>query len=548
MKLPTLCLLLGLIFLSSLAAQNRSFGTLPMARVTDPSAVNMGPIDSSAYQRALKVYERLAQARGDFRFPVPDFAMKNEKKSVAYINYYDMEVTLESKAYEVCASFGEAEMDGAIAFLIGHELTHYYEKHAWREGFVYEHQDLDIGLQLDSLADGAAQESEADYLGGFLAYSAGYGFFDKGDQMMDRLYAAYRLPEQIPGYPSLSDRKLMSQRSAEKLARLVDVFEMANLLTAVGKYKEALSYYRYLLMHYQSRETYNNVGVSTLLDAMQYFREGELKFKYPIQLDLESITARGGGEEGLRERMIRQALLHFDGAISLDPNYAPAYLNKACAFALLGDVERAKFYASVEGKAAAERGKYPKTATDIDILLGILADQAGDVALAGQYFQTAAERGSKLAAHNYNVLKQAPPPPPAPASFSLSQETIEGHELAILSRRLRVRLNKDVGISDHVQFRQSKPGGDAGQSHVFIHELNSPEKREKLYFHLTQENYTGESGRGIKIGDTYDALVAAYGQPLRTLETPNGSISVYNKNIFILDAQNKVKRWAVYQL
>ncbi len=548
MKSHTIGLLLGLFFLSSLAAQNRSFGTLPMARVSDPAAVSAGPIDSSAYQRALKVYERLAQARGDFRFPVPDFAMKKEEKSVAYINYYDMEVTLESKAYEVCASFGEAEMDGAIAFLIGHELTHYYEKHAWREGFVYEHQDLGIGIQLDTLADGAAQESEADYLGGFLAYSAGYGFFDKGDQMMDRLYAAYRLPEQIPGYPSLTDRKLMSQRSAEKLARLVDVFEMANLLTAVGKYQEALRYYRYLLMHYQSRETYNNVGVTTLLDAMRYFREGELKFKYPIQLDLESITARGGEEEGLRERMIRQALLHFDGAISLDPNYAPAYLNKACAFALLGDVERAKFYASVEGKAAAERGNYPKTATDIGILLGILADQAGEVALAGQYFQVAAERGSKLAAHNYNILKQLPPPPPAPASFSLSQETIEGHELAILSRRLRVRLNKDVSISDNARFRQARPGGEAGQSRVFIHELNSPEKREKLYFHFTQEDYTGESGRGIKIGDTYEDVAAAYGHEPKTLETPNGAILVYNKNIFILDAQNKVKRWAVYQL
>lgn len=539
-------LFFSLFCLASLLAQDRSFGTLPMASVGRPSLVATGPIDSMAYHRALSVYERLTKARGDFRFPVPNFAMKKEEKSVAYINYYDMEVTLEAKAYDVCASFGETEMDGAIAFLLGHELTHYYEKHAWREGFVYEHQDLEIGLQLDTLADAAVQETEADYLGGFLAYSAGYGFFDKGDEMMSRLYAAYRLPDQIPGYPSLNDRKLMSRRSAEKLSKLIDVFEMANLLTAVGKYSEALSYYRYLLMHYQSRETYNNIGVTVLLDALQYFREGELKYKYPILLDLETITARGGQKDSLREQMIRQALLHFNGAISLDPLYAPAYLNKACAYALLGDIERAKFYAAVEGKAAAQRGNFPKTASDIDVLLAILADQEGGTSRAKELFETAAEKGSTLATHNLKILLNEPIPSPPPPGISLSQETIEGQNLAILSRRLRVRLSKDVNVSDNALFRQSIPGGETGKSRVFIHQ--HPRTAAKLYFHLTNEDYTGESGRGIKIGDTQEQLIQAYQQPLRTIETPNGQLLVYNKNIFILDANNKVKRWAVYQL
>lgn len=540
-----LCLLF--CYYQIVQAQNRSFGTLPLARVQQTGVWTEGPIDSLAYQRALGVYERLLQARGDFRYPVPIFSMKNQEKSVAYINYDAIEVTLETKAYEVCASFGEAEMDGAIAFLLGHELTHYYEKHAWREGFVYEHQDLNIGLNLDTLADAAAQETEADYLGGFLAYSAGYGFFDKGDVMMDRLYAAYQLPEQIPNYPSLSDRKAMSKRSAEKLSSLVDIFEMANWLTAVGKYSEALTYYRYLLMHYQSRETYNNVGVAALLDALQYFRESELKYSYPVELDLTSITSRGAAEENTSAQLLRQALLHFDAAISLDPDYAPAYLNKACAHALLGDSQRAHFYAAIEGKAATTRGKFPKTANDIDILLGILAANAGDTIQATTLFHAAANKGSSLAAHNLAILQNQPIPESPSARSSILQETIEDENIASLSHNLRVRLSKDVYVNPNTAlFRQSRPGGQEGQSRVLIHE--DPKTGTRLFFHVTNDDYTGESGRGIRIGSSYQAVLEEYGLPPKHIATPKGQLLVYSKNIFILDADNKVKRWVNYQL
>ncbi len=547
MKNSLLFLALLYCFFQQVEAQDRSFGTLPLARVQQPLDEQGGPIDSVAYRRAKAVYERLRQARGDFRYPVPTFSMKNQKRSVAYIDYGAMEVTLEAEAYKVCASFGEAEMDGAIAFLLGHELTHYYEKHAWREGFVYEFKDLNIGILLDTLADDVAQETEADYLGGFLAYSAGYGFFDKGDRMMERLYTAYNLPEQLPGYPSLSDRKTLSKRSAERLSSLIDVFEMANWLTAVGKYSEALAYYRYLLMHYQSRETYNNVGVAALLDALQYFRESELKYAYPVELDLTSITSRGATAEDKREELLKQALLHFDAAISLDPNYAPAYLNKACAHALLGDSERAYFYAAVEGKAATERGGFDQTATDIDILLGILAAKAGDKAQATTLFQAAADKESKLAAYNLAILQEQPTAAAPSARSSLLQETIEDRDIASLRANLRVRLSKDVYINPHTAlFRQSRPGGETGQSRVLIHE--NPRNEARIFFHVTNEDYTGESGRGIRIGSSYDEVLEEYGSSPKRIATPNGQLLVYSKNIFVLGADNQVKRWVNYQL
>ena len=185
-------LLLFLLFITpALAvAQERSFGTLPLVnKAKAPSLPGAKLADSTAFRKALTVYNRLVQARGDLRFPVPAFSMRREERRVAGIDYDQLEIILEEKAYQVCNSYG-ADAEAAMAFLLSHELTHYYEKHAWRRGFVADYSDLKIGMKLDSLIDGAANETEADYLGGFLAYSAGYGLFDKGGDLIQKLYTA----------------------------------------------------------------------------------------------------------------------------------------------------------------------------------------------------------------------------------------------------------------------------------------------------------------------------------------------------------------------
>ena len=129
----------------------------------------------------------------------------------------------------------------------------------------------------------------------------------------------------------------MSRRSAQKMKDLVEIFDMANLLTATEQYEDAFRYYRKVLVEYQSRELYNNVGAAALMHAMKnYFNADDLKFRYPIQVDLEMANSRGAHEDSIRTNLLRQAVQHFDAAISLDPDYAPAYLNKACALALLG--------------------------------------------------------------------------------------------------------------------------------------------------------------------------------------------------------------------
>ena len=154
MKKRFLFLLLPLFLFpaSTTLAQAGSWGEFPMvpsksaaARRTSPNKIKGTP----AYEKALRVYERLRAARGDFRYPVPTLYM-TQKEEVAEMNYRENTIYLGEKAFNVCESFG-AESESAIAFILGHELTHYYEKHAWRDNFAVENETSSLSTQISTL-------------------------------------------------------------------------------------------------------------------------------------------------------------------------------------------------------------------------------------------------------------------------------------------------------------------------------------------------------------------------------------------------------------
>lgn len=530
--------------LGSMSAQDRSISTLSI--VQRPGAA-MGlrgapTPDTAAYNHALGIYNRLVQARGDFRYPVPKFVMNREERRVAGIDYDDMtQIVLEEKAYQICQSYGD-QADAAIAFLLGHELAHYYEKHGWRRGFASEYKDLDIGLRLDSIADGAANETEADYLGGFLAYSAGFGLFDQGGDVIGKLYEGYGLEALLPGYPSLADRQELGRRTAVRIQELADIFDMANLLVALGRYTAACDYYRYILMRYQSRELYNNVGVTAVLDALQEFKPNELKYRYPVQLDLDFSASKGDGMASSREKKLRQAILHFDAAISLDPDYAPAYLNKACALALLGDTRRARFYAELEAGNKARRAAYPKTGTDVDVLLGILEATEGREAEAMAAFQAAAAKGSALAEHNLKVLKGEKTEAEAPTSFSLQMpEQIDGQGIKeVMSGE--IAWDAEIFVTPKLVFY---PNNQMSENYKLFAHIDD-KAGEAVSLQKTKPSYTGKTKEGIGLGDNRSAIIKAYGTPPTTLETPRGEILRYSRILFLLDGDGKLESWATY--
>lgn len=538
MKLFSTLLVLFLLA-GSAYSQDRSFGTLPLVNKEGFAVSSSAPAVSEAETAPVRaIYDRLVQARGDFRFPVPTLAVRDQERAVAWIDYDKMEITLEKKALEVCRPFGEA----AIAFLLAHELTHYYEKHAWRRGFAYDNRDLAIGLTLSTVADDAANETEADYLGGFLAYSAGFGLFDQGDAIIRALYAAYGLPAEITGYPTLDDRAALSRRTAEKVAALADVFEMANLLSATGNYRQAYAYYREILMTYQSREIYNNLGVTAVLDARQYLKDVSRKYHLPIQLDLQMLGTRGSGMARDPQALLRQAVLHFDAAISLDPDYAPAYLNKACALVLLGETERARFFADVEARRVARSKSWPEVERDADLLLGVIAALAGEREPAAATFRKYGPV-SALAAANLRILEDRPAPEGAPQARQ-AIERIDALSMSKVTNPLVIEdsLSRQIGRNDF--FHQHPVPGPG--SRLLVHEDRGGE--QAIVFHMTRPGYPGRTALGLGLGASLQEILDNYGEPQRILPSPRGQILVYPQILFVLDADRRLERWAGYRV
>ncbi len=575
MKKRTLILLLGILFETGLFAQNGSWGEFPMipsksfaGRRSTAMTMNGSP----AYAKVLKVYERLREARGDFRFPVPQLIMSKDTNELARIAYgFNEVIYFGEKAFNVCEQFGD-QSEAAIAFLLGHELTHYYEKHAWRSNFASQNDNLSISLKLGELYEemlksanpslktklmqfdtlshefeNVAMEAQSDYLGGFLAYSAGYGTFNQGDLLIERLYKAYHLPDVMPGYVTREEREAMSKRSAGQMKDLVEVFEMANLLTAIGQYEEAYRYYRKVLAEYQSREVYNNVGATAMLNALKYFKEDELKFRYPVQLDLDMANSRGASEDSIRTHLLKQAIQHFDAAISLDPDYAPAYINKACALALLGDDVRAYYYADVEARRAAV-GKFAKNRNDVEIILGILdAKPNTKEAIAkakARLTAIAAVDKTGLAAYNLAKLNnQAPPPAPEPPADSqgfFPDETIDEQDPASI---LFPETDKMLSIDDVISFVQNTKQGP--NSRLYVNRRSSKNTATFLSTIPTADPHLA-TARGVKIGSTQVEIEQKYGWASRAIQTPTGQIMVYDTILFIMK-DGKLERWVLYK-
>lgn len=252
MKTPSLILIICLFCALNLRSQPRN----AFSYISKPAELEqeMEALVGPKYEKALAIYNKLVEAKGDRRFPVPAFTMTKAANNAAFLVYGGTQIGLEEKAYDICMSMGEQEGKAAIAGLLGHELVHFYEKHQWRSSFAKAYQELEIGRTLQGMVDHDKinNETQADYLGGFLAYSAGYPVFDNRSAILDKIYKTYPFPEidSTGAYPSLNDRKALAQKSEEKLKDLVRVFEVGNLLAAIGQYDDARVFFKHILIDY----------------------------------------------------------------------------------------------------------------------------------------------------------------------------------------------------------------------------------------------------------------------------------------------------------
>jgi len=211
------------------------------------------------------ILKKLFTAYGNFVYPIPPkIEIVAEKKRVAAFiaDKQSGRIIIEKAAIEVCKSLGK-DYESALAFIIGHELGHFFDR-TNNKGFATNYLKWTHTQK---------EEEKADIWGVFCAYLADYKTVSIVPNLIEAIYLEYGLMEKkdnLYGYPSFQIRQEVAQNVQNQVKELIHLFDTANYLSAMGKYRLAASSYQYILQFYQGREIYNNLGVNYALESMNF--------------------------------------------------------------------------------------------------------------------------------------------------------------------------------------------------------------------------------------------------------------------------------------
>ena len=287
---------------------------------------------------AQNILKRLYNSYGNFVYPMPPLEIVDEKKRVAAFipNGIQGKIILEKATYDLCKQFDE-DFESALAFILGHELGHFFERGHDR-AFANDYLQWPQGIQ---------KEKGADVWGVFCAYLAGYKTIGIVPELLEAVYREYGLlGKDLYGYPSFKERQQIALEVTEKVEELIEVFDTANYLTAIGQYDLAVSSYLYIEQYYQGREIYNNLGVNYTLQAINFTKVNVDKYLYPLEIDTESRIkkpqiSRGDTlteeEKKRRKELLQQAQKYLEIAGKIDYNYFSDDINMMVVLTLLMD-------------------------------------------------------------------------------------------------------------------------------------------------------------------------------------------------------------------
>lgn len=294
---------------------------------------------------AQMVLDDLYETNGNRIYLKPKLEIVTTTKKVASFYPRSEQIVIEERVFAICRTFGPDSLD-ALAFIIGHELAH-AQLHRSNASHYLEY---DKSINKDK-----RQEHEADLQGLFNAYLAGYRTFDILPDLISRIYAEYQLnDQQLAKYPSLQVRQQSVRTMQRDLKKLIQIFEGANYLTAIGEYELAAASYEYIEQRYKGREIYNNLAVNYALQAINFTEEDVDVFLYPLELDwntrMKKPKNRMGGkdlkpkEQLYRMRLLARAEQYLQTAKKMDTQYTVTDINVMCILSLQGRFQAAIDY------------------------------------------------------------------------------------------------------------------------------------------------------------------------------------------------------------
>jgi len=481
------------------------------------------------------IYQKLIDAIGDRNNEFPKLRTAATAEMVAGYSKSSNSIVLERKAIEVCETLGDRS-ESAIAFLLAHELTHFYQKHRWEEanfGFLVSKQRFKNDLEL---------EREADTYGAFIMHLAGYTI-NIIPEVIPKLYKAYGLLDQeLSGYPTLGERQAVSNEVCHKVNNFIHIFDTANYLYSIGQLGQAAMCYEYLLNFVQCKELYANLGAACIAAAATPNSDQPF-FVYPIANDF-NFKLRTYTTDLERSELIEKAIQSLQKAVSYDPTYYLGFINLACAHDLAKDYSAANQLLDQLQPLV----RNPDQQAQVLLTKGIVTAHQGKRERASQLFDRTQKLKTSASIQdvtriNQKILRGEHYELPTPSHGNkLSTGMIDGIDLTYEPDQIDFSFDEIVTL------------GSTPLEQYQLRWKTLPNSTLTLYHgserwalqRITTSNI--QTVKGIGIGNTVQQLKTSYGEPERYIIRNHGYDMVYvaKKIIFAIDTKDQISEWAVF--
>jgi tetratricopeptide (TPR) repeat protein len=305
---------------------------------------------------------------------------------------------------------------------------------------------------------------------------------------------------------------------------------------------------------FKSREIFNNMGVIRYWQAMALAGENEIRFIYPIEIDLESritsVSARGLDAAAIAK--FREARDYFEKAISHDNEYWTAYINQACIYSILKDD---LYMARSRCKAVIENAENKVDVQNAKLILALIEmqDEEGDKDKASRTISELSEGGNEYAVLNQSILNGS--------SWSeivftgpLNPTEAEDENDGVTNKRTIESISGLKGMREHLKLQGSVPsdtviyGNPRQELITFYYDQAKVLQNEYKLFITTNPGYTDTTSLGIKVGSTDKELKEKYGLPIVILSAAGGWVYNYPKSkmMVVLDQDKRVRKWIIY--
>ena len=484
-----------------------------------------------------EVMENVAETFGSLSDTPQLIIMQGKSKIVAeYRVDPNPQLLFDEKLYNICTTFGEDSLD-AIAFIVGHELTHYFYKHTDWANFGKDKRGDITNENLKLI------ENQADLVGSFRAFSAGYNCFEIMKTLMERIYKEYKLPNELNGYFTKKERIINIESQADKAKRYSMAFEIANFLTLKLKYPQSTRINKLIAVDLPTKEVLNNIGTNQLLQAITFMNQTEMPFRLPIELEINNRLnpeqMRSEDEKLKMISLLNSAVISFNEAIRIDESYEIAYLNLALAQILL------EKYGSAQ-ETIDELAKQGRLSVNGHLIRGIAAIMSQNIEEGESDFQKIKgafeEDFNRKVFINYQILIRNGDRKQFLKSINMNVPKGE------------TKLKEERNLFSYKIFSKSPIAQIFTGDYVIRTETNYSKYFMKFNILLSDTQYeviktnqnNVETELGVKINDKYPKVFNTYGEPTRKIAIHNGQILIYESASMLFQIEKNLVKY-IYQ-